>query len=155
MDIANFRPYYLFPMQVTADSQVLLNSNVTLLDAVKIAMEKSKERGVNLVIKPHPAELDNTIYDKIQRLYPQAIIMSGDMKVMIKNADKIITINSTVGLESILLGKQVEFLGKSFYQYFTRKKEWLPKYIMGYLVNIDYFGATDITENIFEECLKR
>lgn len=36
-----------------------------------------------------------------------------------------------------------------------RQEEWIPKYIMGYLVNIDYFGTSDITENVLEECLKR
>ena len=108
-----------------------------------------------MIIKPHPAELDKTIYTRIQKQYPQAVIMNGDTREMIRKADKIITINSTVGLESILLGKQVEFLGKSFYQYLTQKEEWIPKYIMGYLVNIDYFGTSDITENVLEECLKR
>jgi capsular polysaccharide export protein len=142
-------------MQVTADSQILLNSDVSLLDALAIAMRKSIEDGVTLIIKPHPAELDKTIYTRIQKQYPQAVIMNGDTREMIRKADKIITINSTVGLESILLGKQVEFLGKSFYQYLTQKEEWIPKYIMGYLVNIDYFGTSDITENVLEECLKR
>ena len=154
-DMSRYKPYYLFPMQVTADSQILLNSDVSLLDALAIAMRRSIEDGVTLIIKPHPAELDKTIYTRIQKQYPQAVIMNGDTREMIRKADKIITINSTVGLESILLGKQVEFLGKSFYQYLTQKEEWIPKYIMGYLVNIDYFGTSDITENVLEECLKR
>lgn len=155
LDISTCKPYYLFPMQVTADSQVLLNSDISLIEAIGIAMKKSEQDGVKLVIKPHPAELDKTIYTKIQKLYPQAIIMNGDIKKMIREAEKIITINSTVGLESILMGQKVEFLGRSFYQCFMKKREWLPKYILGYLVNIDYFGTNEITGNTLEECLRR
>ena len=81
--------------------------------------------------------------------------MNGDIKKMIREAEKIITINSTVGLESILMGQKVEFLGRSFYQCFMKKREWLPKYILGYLVNIDYFGTNEITGNTLEECLRR
>ncbi|XOQ25503.1 MAG: hypothetical protein ACFWTM_04045 [Mitsuokella multacida] len=147
--------YYLFPMQVTADSQVLLNSTVSLLEAVGIAVKKSEEAGVKLIIKPHPAELDKTIYPRIREIYPQAIVMNGDIKKMIEKADKIITINSTAGLESILSGKQVEFLGKSFYKYFTQDDELLRKYIMGYLVNIDYFGTDEVTEACLEQCLQK
>lgn len=154
-DLSSYKPYYLFPMQVTADSQILLNSDVSLLEAIDIAIRRCTEDGVRLVIKPHPAELDNTIYTQIHKHYPQAIILNGDTKKMVRNANKIITINSTVGLESILLGKQVEFLGKSFYHYLTQKKDWIPKYILGYLVNIDYFETADIAAEVLEECLQR
>ena len=154
-NVLDYKPYYLFPMQVTSDSQVLLNSNVSLLDAVGIAMKESSENNVNLIIKPHPAELDSTIYSRIHKQYPQAIILNGDIKEMIRYAEKIITINSTAGLESILLGKKVEFLGKSFYRYFSQRQDLLYKYILGYLINIDYFASDEITEEILEECLQR
>jgi Capsule polysaccharide biosynthesis protein. len=53
----------------------------------------------------------------------------------------IYTINSTVGLESLILGKEVIVLGKAIYSAFDT--EMLKKYIHSYLIDFDYFSKNE------------
>lgn len=57
---------------------------------------------------------------------------------LISNAIKVITINSTVALEAKIIGVDVDILGKSYYRLFDEDK--IKKYIMGYLVDMDFFS---------------
>ena len=61
---------------------------------------------------------------------------------IIEKADLVITINSTVGLESLIWGKETIFLGKSMYAKFNRIR--LAKYLNNYLVEFDYHKPTKI-----------
>ena len=68
------------------------------------------------------------------------------------NSSKVIVINSTVGLEAIICGKSVEFLGKSFYAKFTDDKV-LNFYINHWLVDIDMFKESVIDDKILNQIL--
>lgn len=157
--ISELKPYYLFPMQVSIDSQVLLNSDVSLRQAIKYVMYKSEIDGVKLLIKKHPAERDRRINQEVDGMQSENVfILNNEYSLMdlIDNAEKIITINSTVGLEAILQGKNVEFLGRSIYDYFSGdNKKLLSKYVMDYLVDIDYFSSEEISRELVDMCLKR
>ena len=154
----SLKPYYLFPMQVSIDSQILLNSDVSLERAIIYAREKAKKNNVNLLIKLHPAERDNRIKAQLEKIQSDSIfVVDKECSIddFIDNAEKIITINSTVGLEAILHDKDVEFLGRSLYKKILKNKnELLNKYI-SYLIDIDYFNDKDIDANIVSECLHR
>lgn len=48
--------YIFFPMQVSNDSQIVLNSDIGLFEGLKYAIKEAKEKNAKLVIKLHPAE---------------------------------------------------------------------------------------------------
>ncbi|SDP75328.1 capsular polysaccharide export protein, LipB/KpsS family [Selenomonas ruminantium] len=148
--------YIFFPLQVSTDTQVLINGNMTLLDSIEYAVNKAKDEGCWLVIKPHPAEKNPANIKEIKRIsteYDKCIFSDDNTFKLLKNAHKVITINSTVGLESLILGCDVDIIGKAFYKFF--ENDDLQRYIMGYLVNVDYWGHDDLTIYQAQEILSR
>lgn len=92
------------------------------------------------MIKPHPAEENTEFIKQIESLEDiRTKIVSNDTNELIKNAKIVCTINSTVGLEAMILGKEVKVFGRALYAGFTHER--LKSYICGYLVNIDYFDG--------------
>lgn len=147
--------YIFFPLQVSTDSQILIHSDIGLIDAVLYAIRKAKEKNLELIIKPHPAEHNREIFNEICKLKEKHkfYFINDNTFKLIKYAKKVITINSTVGLEAKICGKEVEILGRAFYKDFT--EEDLRRYILGYLVNIDYFSDEKISEEAIKELEKR
>ncbi|MCV5245220.1 hypothetical protein OFC58_31980, partial [Escherichia coli] len=64
----------------------------------------------------------------------------------------IIVINSTVGLEAIICGRKVEFLGESFYKYFSEDKV-LNFYLNHWLIDMNIFSMTNINDNTFQKII--
>lgn len=147
--------YIFFPLQVSNDSQILIHSDISLRDSVLYAIKEAKEKNLELVIKPHPAEHNQKIFKEICKLKEKHkfYFINDNTFKLIKYAKKVITINSTVGLEAKICGKEVEILGRAFYKDFT--EEDLRRYILGYLVNIDYFSDEKISEEAIKELEKR
>lgn len=148
--------YIFFPMQVASDSQIILNSDIGLFDALKYSIKKARKNNLKLIVKLHPAERDiDVIYTilKLRKKYKFNIVDNNTFEV-IANAQKVITINSTVALEAMILNKPVEILGRSFYKFFN--KERTKNYILGYLENIDFFSNKEFTveqiENLINRC---
>ena len=98
-------------------------------------------------MKPHPAEFESHVIEKIVRLKKQHgfLLSNSNTFELIKNADKVIVINSTVGLESILLGKNVEFLGQSFYSD-LKNERGMDFYINEWLIDVDIFNTLPLTD---------
>ena len=68
-----------------------------------------------LVFKEHPSS-PIRYPDLHERSGPRERFANGnDTQTLIEDADAVITVNSTVGLEAILLGKPVLVLGRAFY----------------------------------------
>lgn len=110
---------------------------------------------MNLVVKLHPAERDiDVIYTilKLREKYKFNIVDNNTFEV-IANAQKVITINSTVALEAMILDKPVEILGRSFYKFFY--KERTKNYILGYLEDIDFFSNEKFSVEQIEKLLNR
>ncbi len=141
-DIDTLPKHYLFfPMQVSNDTQIVLNSHINNVGALEYLARTSE---LPIIIKPHPAEIDiNYIFEAINALDFKSppLLTNGNTLKLIEGADKVVTINSTVGLEAIILGRPVEFLAKSFYAYLNESN--LPHYVMGYLVDVDFFATPD------------
>ncbi len=136
--------FVFFPLQVSSDSQILINSDIGLVDAILLANEYAIEKNCSLVIKPHPAENNPTFIKKLNQLshfYSFFLVNAGTFELLSK-CKLAITINSSVGLESLIIGKDVTFLGRSFFRYFDDIR--LRKYILSYLFMIDYFGSTEM-----------
>lgn len=147
--------YIFFPMQVSVDTQILLNSDISLIEAIELTSKKAYEKGFKLLIKPHPAEPNKEFINKIHSLkdkYKFYFINENTFK-LIKHAQEVVTINSTVGLESMIVGRPTTFLGKSFFSSFNQR--YVRNYIMKYLINADFFGNSEITEEAANEILKR
>lgn len=146
--------YILFPLQVCKDSQLLINSEVDNIEAINMVHKMSKELGLKLFIKPHPAEWNEDFIKEIYSLKEKFnfYFVNYNTFELIKFSQKVVTINSTVGLESKILNKDVEFLGRSFYKHLDEK--YLKNYILGYLIEADYFGnkpiAIESTKKIIE-----
>ena len=147
--------YYFFPMQVSNDMQIVLNSDLTVFEGLEKAVKMSKKDGVPLLVKLHPAEPYLSVIERLlvlRKQYGFKLVEDNTFNV-IANADKVITINSTVGLEAMIIGRPVEFLGRSFYKKFD--KERLKNYIMGYLLDLDIFSDREFTDKEIVYLLRR
>lgn len=144
IDIKNLRGYIFVPLQVENDTQVIINSKVSLKTLIDYAVNYAKKEKLKVLIKPHPAERNNKILEYINSLVKDNIIVTNYNTVeLIQNARTVITINSTVGLEALILNKSVIFLGDTFYKNFDQER--LKKYVLKYLINIEYFSNDKIS----------
>lgn len=148
-------PYVFYPLQVSFDSQLLLNSEVSIFDALEIAYQEAKNRGLQLIVKPHPKEKNVEVINKIleKKRTMKFFLSNLPASKLVKNCIAIVTINSTVGLEGLLLGKEVIFLGKTFYKNLT--SDLLPKYICGYLADFPYHSEEELPSEKIIQILKR
>lgn len=155
-DNFNFeKKYIFFPLQVSNDAQIIMNSKVDVMTGLKMALDIAKESESLLVIKPHPAEQDETFIKRVRdfALENNIIISNENTFKLIENCHKVVTINSTVGLEAKIMDKEVLFLGDSFYQKLNENN--LKNYILGYLIDCDYFGNNEISNETIEKILSR
>lgn len=131
--------YVFFPLQVSSDVQILINSNVDIHQGILKALDIAAENKLQLIIKPHPAEPDVGFVKQIESLKDEYHFYFSNENIfkLMKNSKIIVTINSTAGLEAKILGCDVRVLSKAIYDAFDEKR--LRKYIMKHLVDIDYF----------------
>lgn len=147
--------YVFVPLQVSNDTQIIINSDVSLKYLIDYAYEYAKYSSIKVVIKPHPAERNDNIlrYVNLLKEKNNNIIVSNDNTMkLIENSELVITINSTVGLEAMIVGKKIKFLGYSFYSKFNNNR--LINYIMSFLKNVDYFGKEKISEKVIYKLLE-
>jgi capsule polysaccharide modification protein KpsS len=137
--------YLFFPMQVASDSQLLLFSKVDNLEAIKIAAETASQKGYKLFVKSHPAERNQKVIAEVLRYKRQLGFYFVNLNTfqLLKYSQEVYSINSTAGLQARILGKPVTFLGQTLNQHLDTEAR-LAKYILGYLVEIDFFGREEI-----------
>ncbi len=139
--------YIFLALQVSNDTQIKLHSKVNNLEAIKLANEIAIQNGVKLLVKLHPAETNQIEADQIIELQRKMgfIISNNNTTDLIKSSCEVATINSTVGLEAKIIGRNVTVLGNAYYTKFNYSR--IKKYIHNYLVdNIDYFSNTAIDQ---------
>ncbi|MGB7533078.1 MAG: hypothetical protein WA977_08925 [Halobacteriota archaeon] len=116
--------YVLLPLQVRTDSQILCHSSIKdMRDLVNIcasALAKYNKRAkkqLALVVKEHPKDRCLIVLARsLKRPEVKVIFLSqADTRKLIEESSLVITINSTVGIESLLYYKPVITLGKAFY----------------------------------------
>ncbi|MCG8434302.1 MAG: hypothetical protein MJA83_09755 [Gammaproteobacteria bacterium] len=115
---------YLFaPFQVNRDSQVIVFSpwvrDMRMFYELLRMLQQDIDRealDLKIVIKEHPS-CENEYADLHARAQDDGIIFANanDTPSLIKNARAIITLNSSAGLEALMLSKPVIVLGQAFY----------------------------------------
>jgi len=143
--------YFFFPLQVSTDQQVLVNfDGGSIYKAIDMAIDIAEKNNTLLCVREHPAESKK---DEVRRYLHEKRkthhclkIVNESVPFLIDTCNKVITINSTVGLEARLKSKQVVFLGRSFYEKSTELQ--LAKYLSRYLVCVDYHRPTINVKNM-------
>lgn len=148
--------YIFFPLQVSNDTQVLINGNMTLIEAVQYSINIAKQENAYLVIKPHPAESNPCYISGMRQIlnsYEKVIFLKENTFELICYAERVITINSTVGLEALIADKKVSIIGRALYESFSAHD--VAAYVMEYLIDADYWGNEDLSETQVRHILKR
>lgn len=108
--------YVFVPFQVNFDSQLIINSpqfpsNEHLYRLLDDASNLLTDPDIKIVIKEHPS--DPRIYSDLHELNSRIVFSTDNTEALIRNAEAVITLNSSVGLESIMLEKRVVVLGNA------------------------------------------
>jgi capsular polysaccharide export protein len=146
--------YIFYPMQVASDTQMLLNSKYNNKDVISIAMRDLKKDQF-LLVKPHPAEPDSSVNKYLQRINKihNVFVVENNTFELIRHANIIYTINSTVGLEAKLYDKPIKTFGDAIYSNFDDND--LNRYISSYLVSEDIFSHELKNKSVFDDLVKR
>lgn len=109
--------YVFVPFQVPSDMQILalspwIKSMVHLHGEIAALAEAFPGR--HFVIKEHPS-FPLSIQDVVPAHSRIHFANSGNTRALIEGADAVITVNSTVGLEALTLGRKVIALGDAHY----------------------------------------
>tara|TARA_B100000029_G_scaffold512833_1_gene610596 strand:- start:1822 stop:3057 length:1236 start_codon:yes stop_codon:yes gene_type:complete len=127
--------FIFFPMQVSTDTQVVLNSDYDNYQVIDYLVQTEK---LPIVIKPHPYECETKKILNVLRKYKGRVFFSNENTYkLIDRSEYVVTINSTVGMEAMLFGKKVKFMGRTFFSHFDHKR--LASYLMRYLISVDFF----------------
>lgn len=109
--------YVFVPFQEDRDSQVRLFSPWVgdMRQLFALGERLVAETGLTVVFKEHPSSRD--AYPELhQRTHERLLFANGNStQALIEGSQFVVTLNSTVGLESILLGKPVVTLGQAFF----------------------------------------
>ncbi|TGE84510.1 capsular biosynthesis protein [Pseudoalteromonas sp. KS88] len=111
--------YIFVPFQVPHDTQIAsyspwIHSMEALYDKVMEAVEELNDPQLKVVFKEHPSWHKH--YPHLYKKHPQALFANGNVTAdLIENAQAVVTVNSTVGIEALLIGQRVITLGQACY----------------------------------------
>lgn len=148
--------YIFVPLQIESDTQLIRHSNYSNLDIVEHARKLAGENNSELYVKLHPAEVDDSAIKAIIEFcgLHNIRITNADTYELIDSAKFVVLNNSTVGLEALLMNKEVITLGNPFYKDF--KLPELKNYLFEYLIqDLDYFGEEEVDIKTVSDILER
>lgn len=111
--------FVFVPFQVPHDTQIVcystwIDSMETLYEEVIKAVKMLNDPSLKVVFKEHPSWHKH--YTSLYKKDPIGLFANGNSTTeLIEKAEAVVTINSTVGMESLLLGKRVITLGDACY----------------------------------------
>lgn len=120
-------PYYLFPLQLNSDSQIVVHSPFAgVREAISVVMHSFAHHapaGYLLVIKNHPLDTGLIGYRKFAAQLANELgiarrlrfIDAGHLPTLLDNSRGVIVVNSTVGLSAIHHARPVIALGAAIY----------------------------------------
>lgn len=125
--LSSMKPYYLFPLQLDADSQIRYHSPfgrmAPAIESVVTSFAKTAPDDSLLVITEHP--LDNAVVD--QRIVAEhcalqtgissrvLYLQGGSPDVLVQKCRGLVTVNSTIGVLGLGFGIGVKTLGEAIY----------------------------------------
>jgi len=118
-DVELPKEYIFVPFQVAYDSQLIYFSDINMEELFFLIKDISEKLKINFVFKEHPSDRvsDYRNLHKIAKNSKYIMFANKiDTQTLIKNSNAVITINSSVGIESLLFHKKVYVLGKAFYR---------------------------------------
>lgn len=111
------KSYVFVPFQDDRDTQVRLFSPwiSDMRQLFELGKRLSDECGLTVVFKEHPSSREN--YPELHaQTHERLLFANGNStQELIESSEFVVTINSTVGLEALLLGKPVMTLGQAFF----------------------------------------
>ncbi|MEM1113374.1 MAG: hypothetical protein AAGI11_15785 [Pseudomonadota bacterium] len=147
------KPFVFFPMQVDHDSQLLINSSLGNRAALEAILECDKR---DVVVKPHPAsEAESWLWlvDLAREERSRVHIATGNTLSLIESAAKVYAINSTVGMEALILEREVTFLGNSLFEQLSPER--LRCFILRHLIDLDFFSSEPVSERVLERVFRQ
>lgn len=109
--------YIFIPFQDDRDTQIRFFSPwiSDMRQLFRLAEVISKASGLPVLVKEHPSS--RARYPDLHKRAGASVIFANgnDTQALIENSEYVVTINSTVGLEAILLNKPLITLGQAFY----------------------------------------
>jgi capsular polysaccharide export protein len=119
--------FFFYPLQLQTDYQIRAHSpfrsQEQVIDLVLRSFAEQSPTNVQLVLKTHP--LDNGLVDWKQEAFAAAerlgiadrlqVIFGGDLSSLLSRSEGIVTVNSTVGIQALAIGKPVKVLGTAIY----------------------------------------
>lgn len=148
IDINSFdQKFIFFAMQLSSDTQIIQNYSHDVFHALDSAINIAKSKNLPLVVKSHPAEISKEVANHLSLLAEkkEIILTFSNTITVIKKSGLVIVVNSTVGLEAKILGREVLFLGNTFFKHLDEKR--VRAYILRYLFNIHYFDSEQVDNN--------
>jgi capsular polysaccharide export protein len=111
------RNYVFIPLQVNYDSQIIYFSPwiKSMQQFFEIINSIAKDFDFDFVFKPHPSDRVTNYENLIKKASKNVLFATNPTQDLIKHAKAVITINSSVGIESLLFNKKVITLGEAFY----------------------------------------
>lgn len=119
--------YYLFPLQLNYDFQITAYSSYTgmaaTLQEVLASFAAHAPAGTKLILKEHPWDPGLIKWARLARRQARALgieariayLRGGDLKQLVQHARGVVTVNSTVGITALELGRPLKVLGQAIY----------------------------------------
>lgn len=125
--VASGTNYYLFPLQLNYDFQIVAYSPYTgmaeALQQVLASFASHATVGTRLVLKEHPWDPGLINWARLARRQARKLgiaervdyLRGGDLDQLLHAARGVVTVNSTVGIRALALGCPVKTLGEAIY----------------------------------------
>ncbi len=111
--------YIFVPFQVDSDTQIITNSPwiKNMRELFDIIASMAKQTSYQFLLKEHPSSSQNypDLHQRAEGIANLSFVNGHPTQGLIERSLVVITINSTVGIESLLFGKRVMVLGDAFY----------------------------------------
>jgi capsular polysaccharide export protein len=112
--------YIFVPFQVDYDTQIMLFSPwiTNMRELFTLLEEIAQKVNLNFVFKEHPSSKKDypDLHKKIIKSSNLYFANNHSTQELIQKSDAVLTINSSVGIESLLFQKKVLVLGEAFYK---------------------------------------